>query len=52
MILLKLKKVFHATTEATTFVARKVHKMLELDRKYFSHRIKKVLAKSGAPLSH
>ena len=26
--------------------------MLELDRKFLSHQIKKVLAKSGVPLSH
>ena len=50
--LLELREVFHSTTEATSFVAEKVGKMLELDRKYLSHQIKKVLAKSGVPLSH
>ena len=50
--LLELREVFHSTTEAKSFVAKKVGKMLELDRKFLSHQIKKVLAKSGVPLSH
>ena len=50
--LLEFREVFHSTTEAKSFVAKKVGKMLELDRKFLSHQIKKVLAKSGVPLSH
>ena len=35
--LLELREVLYSKTEATSFVAEKVGKMLELDRKYFSH---------------
>ena len=35
--LLELREVFYSKTETTGFVAEKVGKMLELDRKYFSH---------------
>ena len=50
--LLELREVFRTTIEATNFVAEKVSKMLQLVRKYFSHRIKKVLIKAGPLLSH
>lgn len=32
--LLEFREVFHSTTEAKSFVAKKVGKMLELDRKF------------------